>query len=51
MKLLAAIVCLDLNGFRIPEHDDVVYLAMIDVSQREMTKEQLAALFRDLAKV
>lgn len=33
------------------ESDDVLYLAMIEISQRAMTKRQLAALLRDLANV
>jgi death-on-curing protein len=49
--VLAAIVFLDMNGFRIPEHDDVLYLAMIEISQRTMTKRQLADLLRELADV
>jgi death on curing protein len=49
--VLAAVVFLDMNGFRIPEHEDVVYLAMIEISRRKMTKHQLAGLLRDLANI
>jgi death-on-curing protein len=47
--LLAAIVFLDINGFRLPEPEDVMYLAMMEIAQRKMTKAQLANLLRDLA--
>ncbi len=49
--LLAAIVFLDLNGFRIPEQEDVLYLAMMEIADRAMTKTQLASLLRELADV
>jgi death-on-curing protein len=49
--VLAAIVFLDTNGFRIPEQEDVLYLAMIEIAERKMTKGQLANLLRELAGV
>ena len=49
--LLAAIVFLDSNGFRIPEQEDILYLAMIEIAERKMTKMQLANLLRELAGV
>ncbi len=47
--LLAAVVFLDINGFRLPEPEDVMYLAMMEIAERKMTKAQLANLLRDLA--
>lgn len=49
--VLAAIVFLDINGFRIPQPEEVLYLAMLEISQRTMTKQQLASLLRELANV
>lgn len=49
--VLAAIVFLDINGVRLQEHDDLVYLAMIELSSRERTKQELAELLRELANV
>lgn len=49
--LLAAITFLDVNGVRIPEPEDALYQAMIDVSQRRLTKAALANLLRELADV
>jgi death-on-curing protein len=49
--LMAAIVFLDLNGFRIHDQEDILYLAMIELADRTMTKGQLANLLRDLANV
>lgn len=49
--VLAAVVFLDMNGFRIPEHEDVVYLAMCEIAERKRTKEELANLLRELANV
>jgi death-on-curing protein len=49
--VLAAIVFLDINGFRIPQHEDVVYLAMCEIAAHTMSKGQLAGLLRDLANV
>jgi len=49
--LLAAIVFLDLNGFRIPEREETLYNAMLEVAERRMTKAQLADLLRELAQV
>ena len=49
--VLAAIIFLDMNGFRIPEPEEVLYLAMIAIANRTMTKLQLAQLLRELADV
>jgi death-on-curing protein len=49
--LLAAIVFLDVNGFRIPEHEDVLYRAMLEVAGKTMTKGRLANLLRELAGI
>jgi hypothetical protein len=40
-----------MNGFRVPEPEEVLYLAMIEVAERRMTKAQLANLLRELAGV
>jgi death-on-curing protein len=49
--VLAAITFLDMNGFRIPEPEEVLYLAMVEIADRTMTKQQLAGLLRELAGV
>jgi len=49
--LLAAVLFLDLNGFRLPEPEEVLYLAMLEIAERKMTKAQLANLLRELANV
>jgi death-on-curing protein len=49
--VLAAITFLDLNGVRIPEPEDALYVAMIDTGTRQMTKAQLAGLLRELAGI
>jgi death-on-curing protein len=49
--LLAAVIFLDMNGFRVPEPEEVLYLAMVEVAERKMTKAQLANLLRELAGV
>jgi len=49
--LLAAVVFLDLNGFRIPEPEDALYLAMIEIAERRISKMQLANVLRELANV
>jgi death-on-curing protein len=49
--LLAAVVFLDLNGFRLPEPEDVLYLAMLEIADRKMAKSQLANLLRELAEI
>jgi death-on-curing protein len=46
-----ALTFLVLNGVRIPEQEDVLYLAMIEIAERKMTKPQLATLLRELAGV
>ena len=35
----------------IQEHDDVVYLAMIEIAERKLSKDDLAAILFDLAGV
>jgi death-on-curing protein len=49
--LLAAVTFLDMNGIRIPEPEDVLYLAMLEIAERKMTQGQLANLLRELAGV
>ena len=49
--LLAAVVFLDINGLRIPEPEEALYLAMIEVAERKRSKAQLADLLRELAGV
>jgi death-on-curing protein len=49
--VLAAITFLDLNGIRIPEPEDAIFRAMIDIANRVMTKAQLESLFREIADV
>lgn len=49
--VLAAAIFLDRNGVRVPEQEDVLYLALLEVSERTMTKAQLADLLRELANV
>ena len=49
--LLAAVVFLDMNGFRLPEPEEALYVAMLEIANRSMTKEQLANLLRELANV
>ncbi|HWL84908.1 MAG TPA: type II toxin-antitoxin system death-on-curing family toxin, partial [Polyangiaceae bacterium] len=49
--LLAAVVFLDMNGFRLLEPEDVLYLAMLEIADRKMTKARLANLLRELADV
>jgi death on curing protein len=46
-----ALTFLVLNGVRIPEQEDVLYVAMIEIAERKMTKPQLANLLRELAGV
>jgi death-on-curing protein len=49
--VLAAIIFLDLNDFRILNQDDILYMALIEIADRTMTKAQLANMLRDLAGV
>lgn len=49
--VLAAVVFLDTNGFRIVEQEDIVYLAMMEIADHKRTKDQLAELLRELANV
>ena len=49
--VLAAIIFLDMNDVRIPEPEDVLFNAMIEIANRAMTKGQLASLLRELANV
>jgi len=46
---LAAITFLDMNGFRIGQHDDILFLALHEIAARKMTKADLAELLRKLA--
>jgi death on curing protein len=47
----AMVIFLDLNGFRIPEHEDILYLAMLDIANGDLDKWGLAKLLRQLAGV
>ncbi len=49
--VFAAVIFLDTNGVRVHNQEDVLYLAMIDIAERKMTKAQLANLLRELANV
>jgi death on curing protein len=49
--VLAAVVFLDTNGIRIHDQEDILYLAMIEIANRTMSKVQLANMLRDLAGV
>jgi death-on-curing protein len=46
---LAAVTFLDMNGFRIGQHDDILFLALHEIAARKMTKADLAELLRALA--
>ena len=48
--LLAALVFLDVNGIRVPEPGDALYLAMLAIAERTMTKDDLGDLLRGLPK-
>jgi len=47
--LNAALVFLDINGWLIPDPDELLYDAMIAIAERRLDKEGLAALFEKLA--
>jgi death-on-curing protein len=46
--LVAALVFLDLNGTVVLDPEGKLYDALIAIAERRMTKEQLAALLREL---
>lgn len=46
--LVAALVFLDLNGTVILDPEGKLYDALMAIAERRMTKEQLAALIREL---
>jgi death-on-curing protein len=49
---LAMVTFLDMNGFRIPHHEnDILYLAVMEVATGTMTKQELALLLRQLAGI
>ena len=48
--LNAALVFLGLNGWEVDDPDELLYDAMIGISARTVTKEQLATLLERLAK-
>lgn len=48
--LVSALVFLDINGTEILDAEMVLYNAMIAISNKEMDKYDLAALFEDLSK-
>ena len=47
--LNAALVFLDINGWLVPDPDELLYDAMIAIAERRLDKEGLAALFEKLA--
>ena len=47
----AALTFLVLNGFPVEDQESALYEAMIAIAERKMTKEQLASLLRELARV
>ena len=47
----AALTFLVLNGVRIVDQEDLLYLAMLEIADRTMTKAGLANLLRELAGV
>lgn len=47
--LVAALAFLDLNGVVVQDPQGRLYQAMMDVAERRLTKEDLAALLRELA--
>jgi death-on-curing protein len=49
--VLAAVIFLDRNGVRVPQQEDVLYLALLEVADRTMSKAQLADLLRELAGI
>jgi|SRR5882672_2989079 len=49
--VMAAVIFLDMNGYRVFEYDDVVFIAMCDIANRLMSKAQLAQLLRELANI
>lgn len=47
--LAAALVFLDLNGVTVADPEGKLYNAMIEIADKRLDKEGLAALFRELA--
>lgn len=47
--LMAALTFLQLNGYELPEQDDRLYEAMINISKKTMSREALSALFNKLS--
>lgn len=47
----AALTFLALNGFQINDQGEILYLAMLEIAERKMTKAQLASLLRQLADI
>lgn len=47
--LVAALTFLSVNGYEVPTEAPGLYEAMMKVSRREMTKEELAEFFRSLS--
>lgn len=47
--LAAALVFLDLNGIEVADPEGKLYTAMIDLAERRLGKDGLAALLRELA--
>lgn len=47
--LNAALVFLDINGWLVPDPDELLYEAMIAIAERRLDKDGLAAVFEKLA--
>ena len=48
--LVAALTFLKVNGYAVPPAEDRLYDAMIKIANKEMTKEQLSALLKELSE-
>lgn len=48
--LAAALVFLDLNGVTIADPEGKLYTAMIEIAEKRLDKDGLAALLRELAR-
>lgn len=46
--LHAALVFMEVNGYKITVKDDRLYNAMISIAEHQMNKEDLSKLFREL---
>ena len=48
--VVAALTFLETNGLEVPEQEERLYDAMMDLATKNITKEDLADLFREIAK-